>query len=709
MGSAGIRLAVDIGGTFTDVVLDTGRDGVGGFTTKVLTTYDDPANGVLAGVRQVLGEAGVAAADVRLLLHGTTLATNALIERRGAVTALVTTEGHRDAVEMAFENRFEQYDIGIDRPEPLVPRALRLPVPERLDAQGQVLRPLDRAALDPLVAGLRDRGVESVAVGLLHSYANPRHEQEVGEYLRRALPGVAVTLSCEVCPEIREYERLSTTCANAYVKPLMGRYLESLERQLRGLGMDCPVLLMTSGGGLTTLGTAARFPIRLVESGPAGGAILAARVAREGGYDRVLSFDMGGTTAKICLIDRGAPLLSRSFEVGRVYRFKKGSGLPVRIPVIEMVEIGAGGGSVAHVDKLQRINVGPASAGSEPGPACYGRGGRLPTVTDADVLLGRIQREYFAGGRMQLDVAAARRALAAEVGDPQGLDAELAAVGVAEVVDENMAAAARAHAVEWGTDAASRTLVAYGGAAPLHAAALAGKLKIDRIVVPSGAGVGSAIGFLLAPVAYEVVRSRYQRLSAFDPQAANAVMAEMREEAAAVVRAALPEADDAQGALRELRRAYMRYVGQGYEIAVPVPAVALTADHASELHRAFEAEYQRLYGRVIPHLDVEILSWTLTLAARDPDPPRALPVPAPQPVVVEQTCELVDPASRQKTEAAVYLRARLEPGHRAPGPALVVEAQTTTVVSAEFDFHVDARGYLVLERRAAGRAAGGAT
>ncbi len=709
MAGAGIRLAVDIGGTFTDVVLDTGRGRVGSFTTKVLTTYDDPANGVLAGIRQVLGEAGVEAADVRLMLHGTTLATNALIERRGAVTALLTTEGHRDAVEMAFENRFEQYDIGIDRPEPLVPRTLRLPVPERLDAEGEVLRPLDRGALDPIVAELRARQVESVAVGLLHSYVNPLHEQEVGAHLQRALPGVAVTLSCEVCPEIREYERLSTTCANAYVKPLMGRYLESLKRQLRGLGMACPVLLMTSGGGLTTLDTAARFPIRLVESGPAGGAILAARVAREGGYERVLSFDMGGTTAKICLIDRGAPLLSRSFEVGRVYRFKKGSGLPVRVPVIEMVEIGAGGGSIAYVDKLQRINVGPASAGSEPGPACYGRGGSRPTVTDADVLLGRIQSEYFAGGRLELDVAAARRAVTAGIGDPQGLDAELAAVGIAEVVDENMAAAARAHAVEWGAEAASRTLIAYGGAAPLHAAALAGKLKIDRIVVPSGAGVGSAIGFLLAPVAYEVVRSRYQRLSAFDPEAANAVLAEMHEEAAAVVRAALPEADPAQDALRELRRAYMRYVGQGYEIAVPVPAATLTPGHAGELHRAFEAEYQRLYGRVIPHLDVEILSWTLTLAAREPEPPGALAEPARKPAAAERTCELVDPASREKTEAAVYLRARLEPGHWAPGPALVVEAQTTTVVSGEFDFHVDARGYLVLERRPAGHAAGGAT
>ncbi|MFU8817513.1 MAG: hydantoinase/oxoprolinase family protein, partial [Pseudomonadales bacterium] len=684
-----IRLAVDIGGTFTDVVLDGfGADAAGRATIKVLTSYDDPANAVLTGVRQVLADAGVAPGDVRLVLHGTTLATNALIERRGAVTALLTTAGHRDVLEMAFENRFEQYDIGIDRPMPLVPRVLRLEVPERLDGNGEVLRPLDPGALERLLPVLEARGVESVAVGFLHAYANPSHEQRVGEWLCEALPGVAVSLSSDVCPEIREYERLSTTCANAYVKPLMARYLTSLARQLSGLGVGCPVLLMTSGGGLTTLATAAEFPIRLVESGPAGGAMLAARVAEEGGYPQVLSFDMGGTTAKICLIDDARPLLSRSFEVDRVYRFKKGSGLPVRIPVIEMVEIGAGGGSIAAVDRLGRITVGPASAGSEPGPACYGRGGIRPTVTDADVVLGRIQPGYFAGGRMLLDEAAARTALAREVGEPQGLTEELAAFGVGEVVDENMASAARAHAVEWGSDVASRTLVAYGGAAPLHAAALADKLKIDRVVVPSGAGVGSAIGFLLAPVSYEVVRSRYQRLSAFAPDGANAVMAEMLAEAAAVVRAAAPEGD-----WREARRAYMRYLGQGYEIAVPVPVESLTAAHGPRLHQAFETEYLRLYGRLIPGLDVEVLSWTLTLIAREPPAPEELPLPAAGALDSgRRSCQLFDPKTQRSAPASVYLRGELRPGHHGHGPALVVEDQTTTVVAAGFDFRVDGRG-----------------
>jgi N-methylhydantoinase A len=453
---------------------------------------------------------------------------------------------------------------------------------------------------------------------------------------------------------------------------------------------------MTSGGGLTTLATAAQFPLRLVESGPAGGAMLAARVAQEGGYAEVLSFDMGGTTAKICLIDRGRPLLSRSFEVDRVYRFRKGSGLPVRIPVIEMVEIGAGGGSIASVDKLRRIQVGPASAGSEPGPACYGRGGKVPTVTDADLQLGRIQAAYFAGGRMPLDASAADQALRRAVGDPLTLDAGLAAYGVAEIVDENMAAAARAHAMEWGSGVASRTLVAYGGAAPLHAVALADKLKIDRVVVPSDAGVGSAIGFLLAPVSYEVVRSRYQRISTFDAGAADKVLAEMLEEAAQVVRGAAPD-----GQWREVRRAFMRYLGQGYEIAVPVPDGRLEARHARDLHEAFETEYQRLYGRLIPDLDVELLSWTLTLVADEAPPAEPLPEPAPRAVTPHDHCAVFDADGLRERPAAVYRRTDLVPGDRLEGPALIVEDQTTTVVNANFTLRVDARACLVLERRAA--------
>ena len=691
------RVAVDIGGTFTDVVLEADGKRV---TAKVLTTHGEPAVGVIQGLRQVLDRAGVAPASVAVVLHGTTLATNALIERRGARTAFITTEGHRDVLEMAFENRFEQYDVNIDRPQPLVPRRWRLTVPERMNAAGEALLPLGRGAVEALVPVLAEGGVESVAVGFLHGYANPAHENLVRDVLAAALPGLSITLASAVCPEIREFERFSTACANAYVKPLMSRYLADLQTRLAELGIGCPFLMMTSGGGLTSVATAREFPIRLVESGPAGGAILAARIAGNLGLDRVVSLDMGGTTAKICLIDDGAPQYSRAFEVDRSYRFKKGSGLPVRIPVIEMVEIGAGGGSIAAVDRLGRIQVGPRSAGSEPGPACYGRGGERATVTDADVVLGRLDPARFAGGSMTLDVAAAMRALEQDVGQPwQGAAAtgddspgdrddaahavsevaahavsEVAAHAVSEVVDENMAAAARAHAAEWGKDIGGRTLIAFGGAAPLHAARLAEKLQLDGVLVPPAAGVGSAVGFLAAPIAYEVVRSRYLRLSAFDAAAVAKVMAEMRAEARDVVSAV------AGGDLVETRRAYMRYLGQGYEIAVEMGEEA-TAD---TLRRAFDAAYEQLYGRLIPGLDVEVLSWTLTLRGAVPEM-----VLAPVPRV--STPQRLAGVSRISRDA-------LGRGDCLCGPATIAEDQTVTVVPAGFLATVDGHGNVVLRR-----------
>ncbi len=684
-------LATDIGGTFTDVVL---RDGAIQTAVKVLTTYDDPARGVMAGVSEVLNRTGRSPADARIMLHGTTLATNALIERSGAVTALLTTEGHRDAVEMALENRFEQYDVNIDRPKPLVPRRLRLPVVERLDAKGEVLRPLDPASVERWIPLLTDAGVTSIAVGFLHAYANPAHEQAVAELLADRLPEISVSLSSEVCPEIREYERLSTTCANAYVKPLMARYLESLAEQLAAQGFDCPILLMTSGGGLTTLATARSFPIRLVESGPAGGAILSARLADAGGHDRVLSFDMGGTTAKLCVIDEGQPLLSRSFEVDRSYRFKKGSGLPVRIPVIEMVEIGAGGGSIAAVDSLGRIQVGPESAGSEPGPACYGLGGTSATVTDADVVLGKIDPAGFGGGRMRLDQPAAQAVLRKAVGEPLHLEPALAAHAVSEVVNENMAAAARAHLSEWGRGMEDRTLIAFGGAAPLHACVLARKLKLDRILIPRDAGVGSAVGFLLSPVGYEVVRSHYMTLSRLDVQALLALMRDMEAEAREVV-----EAVAGTDGLEIRRRAFMRYLGQGFEIAVELDddLGELTAEG---LRRAFEATYGALYGRLIPDLEVEILSWTLNLS--EPGHSRRLPADRverlrEQPAGTSR--QMFDVVAAQTVQAGCFERQQLAPGDYVVGPALISESQTTTVVTSGFTACVSSRGNLVLEAR----------
>ena len=679
------RLAIDIGGTFTDVVLQRGTER---FTTKVLTTHVDPTDGALTGVGTVLDQSNTKPSSIELVVHGTTLATNALIQRCGAKTALLTTAGHRDVIEMAFENRFDQYDLNIDRAQPLVSRSLRIPIAERINAAGEVLTPLDLTTVDAALDVVERARIESVAIGFLHSYANSKHEELVAARLSERFQDVAVTLSSSVCPEIREYERFSTACANAYVLPMMARYLIQLEKRLIGLGIKCPMLMMTSGGGLTTFETAARFPIRLVESGPAGGAILASQIAAEVGLDEVISFDMGGTTAKICFIDSAKPQFSRAFEVDRRYRFKKGSGLPVRIPVIEMVEIGAGGGSIASVDNLNRVRVGPKSAGSEPGPACYGMGGQQATVTDADVVMGRMDEDRFASGQIHLDVEAAAVAVKKSVGDALGFDLHRAAFAISEVVDENMATAARGHASEWGKALVGRTLIAFGGAAPLHAARLALKLGIDRVLVPPAASVGSAIGFLIAPISYEVVRSRYMRLSAFDEKLIDAVMAEMREEATTVVSSA------AQGRrVTEIARAYMRYIGQGYEISVEFDPNFTK----NQLIEAFEGSYAELYGRIIPGLDVEVLSWTLNLTTAQE---QAVPVDETLPRSSNDkdypTRLIMDDGNLVPTQQV--FRDQLPKHERLEGPMLIIEDQTTTVVPSRFAVHVNARDDLVIEK-----------
>jgi N-methylhydantoinase A len=690
------RLAVDIGGTFTDIVVEaSGRQ----ITTKVLTTPRAPERAVLDGVAEVLRRAGLTPAEVGLVIHGTTLATNAIIERKGARTALVTTEGFRDVLAIADESRFDQYDIDLLKTEPLVPRYLRLTVAERITATGEVLVPLDEDAVGRLATGLERLDVESVAIGFLHSYANPIHERRCADLLRAALPHLWITSSCEVCPEIREYERFTTASANAYIQPAIAGYLSDLEQGLCEAGVGCPLFLMTSGGGLMTVEHAIREPIRLVESGPAGGAIQAARIGAECGLDRVLSFDMGGTTAKICLIDDGRPESSRSFEVDRQARFVKGSGLPLRIPVIEMVEIGAGGGSIARLDRTRRIQVGPDSAGSEPGPACYGRGGQSATVTDADLQLGRIDPESFAGGRLRLEPERARQALIEQVGEPLGLAPELAALGVVEMVDEAMANAARVHTVERGKTVVERTLVAFGGAAPIHAARLAGKLGIPRIVVPVAAGVGSAVGFLRAPAAYEVVLSRYMRLGGFDPEAVNRIFEGLEREARAVVEAATDG-----GALTQIRTAYMRYVGQGHEIVAELPVRRLGAADQAVLQAAFEETYRRFYGRLIPGLDVEVLSWSLRLIG-----PTVPIEPRPDP---EERCPgrprdrriLFDPEAAGPAEVAIFWRPDLPVGGALNGPAVIAEDDTTILVPKGWCARVDARGHVWLERARGERA-----
>ena len=684
------RLAVDIGGTFTDVAVETEDER---WTGKVLTTPHAPELGVLEGVRQVLAKAGLAPADIALVIHGTTLATNAVIERKGARTALLTTEGFRDVLALGNESRYDQYDLNIELPQPLVPRRWRLPVPERLDNTGKVLIPLDEAAVARHVEFLRAEGVEAVAIGFLHGFVNPAHERAAAAIVQRLWPEVPVSLASEVSPEMREWERFSTTVANAYVQPLMASYLKRLEVGLRAAGLGCPLFMMLSGGGLTTLETAARFPIRLVESGPAGGAIFSAHVARQRGLSEVLSFDMGGTTAKICLIDGFKPQASRTFEVARVGRFKKGSGLPLRIPVIEMVEIGAGGGSIAAVDGMGRITVGPESAGADPGPACYGRGGAKPAVTDANLALGRYDPVAFAGGALRLYPDHARTALAAEVGGKLGLSADMAALGVVEMVDENMANAARVHAIESGKGYDGRTLIAFGGGGPVHGYRVAEKVGIRRMLVPSGAGVGSAIGFLRAPVAYEVVKSLYQRFATFDAAAVNGLLAGMAAEARAVV------AEGAFGApVEEARIAYMRYVGQGHEIAVTLPARDLTPADIPAIRAAYDTEYSRFYDRPVPGSDVEVMSVAVTVATvtEAVAPAAAVAEAAPPPPIRVQ--QVRDTVSGEVADWAIYDRAAMAPGAKVAGPCIVAEAETSTLVGPGWTCRMDGLGYLELNK-----------
>jgi N-methylhydantoinase A len=689
-----VRIAVDIGGTFTDVVAEAQG---GQWAVKVLTTPGAPEKAVLEGVRAVLAPGGIAAEAVGLIIHGTTLATNALIERKGARTAMITTQGFRDTLELGTESRFEQYDLNLQKPTPLIPRNWRFPVPERVAADGAVLRPLDEKAVVDTVALLQREEIQSVAIGYLHSYANPVHEKRTRDLIHERLPQLPISLSSEVSPEMREYERFTTTCANAYVQPVVSGYLGRLESDLRAAGFRCPLYLMISSGGLTTIETGRAFPIRLVESGPAGGAIFARHIALQHGANRVLSFDMGGTTAKVCLIDDFKPQMARVFEVARSYRFRRGSGMPVRIPVIEMVEIGAGGGSIARVDRLSRIGVGPDSAGSDPGPACYGAGGTAATVTDADLLLGRIDTGTFAGGRLKLDDKRSREAVEETTTRAGlGLGIQDFAYAVTELVDEAMANAARVHAVESGKTVAERTLIAFGGAAPLHVSRVAEKLGIRKILVPVNAGVGSAVGFLRAPIAYEVARSHYVRLQSFDATPVNALLRSMADEARAVVARAT-----AGQSLMELRTAYARYVGQGHEVPLDVPKRELSDGDGSLLRSAFEAAYLQQYGRLIEGVDIEILGWTLSLgtALSSPAP---LESPAPrQPAPPSGRRPVFQTAAQAFVDTDIYSRAALPPGTSLSGPAVIVEDSTATAVAAGYDAVIAANGTIVITRQGA--------
>ncbi|MBU2942265.1 hydantoinase/oxoprolinase family protein [Shimia thalassica] len=674
MKTTTIRLGVDIGGTFTDVVLEKNGEP---FSTKVLTTYAAPENAIIDGMHQVCEQADVTPSQIDQIIHGTTLATNALIERRGAKTALITTEGFRDVIEMRTESRFEQYDLNLNLPDPLLPRQRRFTVPGRVDANGQVLIDLDRSDVEAVVEKIAQGGFESVAVGLIHSYLNPAHEQLVRDVLQEKLPEVSVSISSEVSPQMREYERFNTVVANAYIKPLMASYLGRLEERLKGEGVACRIFLMHSGGGIISIQNAADFPVRLVESGPAGGAVFAAHIAARYGIDKVLSFDMGGTTAKICLIKNQTPKTSRVFEVARTYRFKKGSGMPISIPVIDMVEIGAGGGSLAHVDSMRQIRVGPESAGSEPGPACYGRGGEKPGVTDADLVLGKLDPDNFAGGSIKLHPEESKSALRNHVGETLDMDAVESAFGVAEVVDENMANAARVHAVENGEDLSEYTMIAFGGAAPLHAGRLCEKLGVERLLVPPGAGVGSAIGFLRAPFSFEANRSVYMTLSDFDPDKISALLRDLQAEATGFVRTC----DEVSPILSEFK-VYMRYTGQGWEIPIELTEEQAMAPDAATFEARFIEDYTKLFGRPVEGMDIEITVWSVNATTPPEEVARVSETEAAGTATQEGTRPLFDAAKAQYLDAGIIRRDLMQTGQCAHGPAAVTEAETTIIVPA---------------------------
>ena len=693
MPSGRWRAGIDIGGTFTDILLVdevSGRLAVG----KVLTTPDNPAAGVRTALETALDANGIAAAELGAVVHGTTLVTNALVERKGMPTALLITEGFRDTLLIGRAHRYDMYDVRLEKPEPLVPRRLSFGVPERVLADGTVYRPLDEAAVARLGDELRARGVRAVAVCLLHAYRHTEHERRVREILLARWPELRVSLSHEVVGELREYERASTTVANAYVQDIMDAYLSRLEGDLAELGHRGQLLIMLSSGAVATVETARRFPVRLIESGPAAGALAAAYLGRLMDRPNLLSFDMGGTTAKACLVENGRPTIASDFEVARLQRFMKGSGLPIKASSVELIEIGAGGGSIARVDRFGLLKVGPDSAGAEPGPACYGQGGTEPTVTDADLLLGYLDPDFFLGGRMRLDLEAARRAVEEKLAGPLGLSVERAAWTVHQVVNENMANAARVHAVERGRDARGFPLFAFGGAGPVHAYRVAEKLGVKEMIAPFGAGVGSTIGMLAAPLAFDFVRTAAARVDALDWALIGRLLGEMEREGHDI----LTRAGLASEQIGVDRAADMRLIGQAHEITVELPGPAPGAGDEERIAQAFEQTYASLYGRTPPGVPIEVVSWRvrvsgpapeLRLGGAGPTPAAPLPAGGPEAVGLKAERPAYFPELGGFHLTPVYDRYALTPGAEIAGPAIVEERESTVVIGPGSSARVD--------------------
>ena len=684
-----MRLAIDIGGTFTDIVLENEHELL---TKKVLTSIAQPELAVIEGISDLLNENNINSSEIKMIIHGTTLATNAIIERKGAKTCFITTEGFRDVLDIGYESRFDQYDILIEKTMSLVPRKHRYVIEERTDINGSQIKPINTTQFKKLIEKIKSENFESIGIGFLHSYANSENEKILKEFIFNNLPGVEVSISSEVCPEIREYERFTTTVINAYIKPLMSNYLKKLEYELDEKGFNCPLLLMTSGGTLTNIASACNNPVRLVESGPAGGAILATSIARDLGLNKVISFDMGGTTAKITIIENKKAIKAREFEVDRKARFKKGSGFPLRIPVIEMVEIGAGGGSIARVNKLEQIITGPDSAGSLPGPACYCNGGTLPTITDADLIIGKINPENFAGGKIKLSKDLAADAITKNISQIVNLDMDTAALAISEIVDETMSNAARVHTVEQGHETSSRTLIAFGGAAPLHVARVAEKLKVSSIIIPTNASVGSAVGFLKAPVGYEVVKSLRTLLKAFPVKKVNDLLEIMREEAEKVIENKLEKNN-----LVEERFAYMRYAGQGHEIKVPIENNLLSIRHLDSIKNSFEQKYEKLYSRILPNADIEILTWSLSLSIQSENENEYKELNSYTNREESTLVDFIDYHSEKKIKVPYFERNDLNPGDLIMGQCIISEEQTTIIVSKNFDTKVLGNKFLKME------------
>ncbi len=685
-----LTVGIDTGGTFTDFAVfdrDSGELAIG----KVLTTPKEPSLGILEGL-QALVDPG---RPLKNIIHGTTLIANAIIERKGARTGLVTTKGFRDVLEIGREKRYDQYDIFLEMPEPLVPRPMRREVSERLAEDGKVIIPLDLKEAEGVIRKLVEAGAESIAVSLLHSFRNPAHEREIKDAIERLHPEVFTSISSEVVPEIREYERSSTTVANAYTMPVMKRYLRNLRDELERMGYGARVFVMLSSGGIAACEVAEEFPIRAAESGPAAGALAAASMSQPLELKRVLSFDMGGTTAKVAIIKDGMPARTTDFEVARIYRFKKGSGLPIKLPVIEMTEIGAGGGSIATVGKMGLLKVGPESAGAEPGPACYGKGGREATVTDADLVLGYLNPDYFLGGEMRLDARRAEEAIGEKIAGPLGLDMARAAWGIHEIVDENMANSARILAVEKGEDIASYALMAFGGAGPVHAYWVAKRLGISKIICPYGAGVTSAFGLTVAPLSFDLVRSHICRLNSLDLGEINALYEELEEESIRLLMSAGAEREE----IRLTRTCDMRYTGQGHEIVVPIPGGTLTEGDAELIQKAFDEEYEKLYFKTNPAVPIEAVNWRVHgLGAR-----KALDLSGALAGMRRKSGKahkgkrpVYLPEYGEYRECDVFDRYALGPGELIKGPAIIEERESTVVVGPQGNAQVDSYLNLVI-------------